>query len=252
MEGSGRSGPSGRLVGKIALITAAGQGIGRKTAELFAQEGATVWAVDINEATLAELEGCCRPMMLDVCDAQAIRDVRRKTGPVDVLVNCAGYVADGTVLECSEGDWQRSFELNVSSMYRLIRAYLPDMLLQKRGSIINVSSVVGAQKGAPNRFVYGTTKAAVVGLTKSIAADFVRQGIRCNAICPGTVDTPSLHLRLRAGGDYEGALAAFIGRQPMGRLGKPEEIASLALYLASDESAFTTGQCHMIDGGWST
>jgi 2-keto-3-deoxy-L-fuconate dehydrogenase len=136
-------------------------------------------------------------------------------------------------------------------MYRLIRAYLPDMLLQKRGSIINISSVVGAQKGAPNRFVYGTTKAAVVGLTKSIAADFVRQGIRCNAICPGTVDTPSLHLRLRAGGDYQGALAAFIGRQPMGRLGKPEEIASLALYLASDESAFTTGQCHMIDGGWS-
>jgi 2-keto-3-deoxy-L-fuconate dehydrogenase len=251
MESPGRSGTSGRLVGKSALITAAGQGIGRKAAELFAQEGATVWAVDINEATLAELEGCCRPLMLDVCDAQAIREVRQKTGPVDVLVNCAGYVADGTVLECSEGDWQRSFELNVSSMYRLIRAYLPDMLLQKRGSIINISSVVGAQKGAPNRFVYGTTKAAVVGLTKSIAADFVRQGIRCNAICPGTVDTPSLHLRLRAGGDYQGALAAFIGRQPMGRLGKPEEIASLALYLASDESAFTTGQCHMIDGGWS-
>jgi 2-keto-3-deoxy-L-fuconate dehydrogenase len=252
MESPGRSGPSGRLVGKTALITAAGQGIGRKTAELFAQEGATVWAVDINEATLAELQGCCRTLMLDVCDAQAIRDVRQKTGPVDVLVNCAGYVADGTVLECSEGDWQRSFELNVSSMYRLIRAYLPDMLAQKHGSIINMSSVLGAQKGAPNRFVYGTTKAAVAGLTKSIAADFVRQGIRCNAVCPGTVDTPSLHLRLGAGGDYEGALAAFIGRQPMGRLGKPEEIASLALYLASDESAFTTGQCHMIDGGWST
>lgn len=251
MESPGR-GPPGRLAGKTALVTAAGQGIGRKTAELFAQEGATVWAVDINEATLAELEGCCRPLVLDVCDAQAIRDVRRKTGPVDVLVNCAGYVADGTVLECSEGDWQRSFELNVSSMYRLIRAYLPDMLAQKSGSIINMSSVLGAHKGAPNRFVYGTTKAAVVGLTKSIAADFVRQGIRCNAICPGTVDTPSLHLRLRAGGDYEGALAAFIGRQPMGRLGKPEEIASLALYLASDESAFTTGQSHMIDGGWST
>lgn len=241
---------SGRLRGKTALVTAAGQGIGRKTAELFAAEGAIVWATDINEAALASLEDC-RTLPLDVCDAKAIQELPDKTGSIDVLMNCAGHVANGTVLECTEDDWQRSFELNVTSMYRLIRSYLPDMLARKRGSIINVSSVVGAQKGAPNRFVYGTTKAAVVGLTKSIAADFVLQGIRCNAICPGTVDTPSLHERLHASGDYERALAAFKARQPMGRLGKPEEIASLALHLASDESAFTTGQCHIIDGGWS-
>lgn len=248
-ESSGRS--PGRLLGKTALVTAAGQGIGRETARLFAQEGAVVWASDINEAALADLEGC-RPLLLDVCSADAVRETRRKTGPVDVLFNCAGYVANGTVMDCTDEDWSRSFELNVTSMYRLIRAYLPDMLARERGSIINVSSVVGAPKGAPNRFVYGTTKAAIVGLTKSIAADFVKQGVRCNAICPGTVDTPSLHVRLRAGGDYESALAAFKARQPMGRLGKPDEVASLALYLASDESAFTTGQCHIIDGGWST
>lgn len=243
--------PSGRLLGKTVLVTAAGQGIGRETAELFAREGAVVWASDINEGALAGLTNC-RPFALDVCSAEAIREARRRTGPVDVLFNCAGYVASGTVLDCTEDDWSRSFEVNVTSMYRLIRAYLPDMLARKNGSIINVSSVVGAQKGAPNRFVYGTTKAAVVGLTRSIAADFVRQGVRCNAICPGTVDTPSLHVRLRASGDYESALAAFEARQPMGRLGKPDEIASLALYLASDESAFTTGQCHIVDGGWST
>jgi len=248
---SATSRPSGRLFGKAALVTAAAQGIGRETAELFAREGARVWATDINEAALADLKGC-RPLPLDVCSAEAIREVREKTGPVDVLFNCAGYVANGTVLDCTEEDWIRSFELNVTSMYRLIRAYLPDMLAKKRGSIINVSSIVGAHKGAPNRFVYGTTKSAVIGLTKSIAADFVTQGVRCNAICPGTVDTPSLHVRLRASGDYESALAAFKARQPMGRLGKPDEIASLALYLASDESAFTTGQCHIIDGGWST
>ena len=243
--------PSGRLLGKTALVTAAGQGIGRETAQLYAKEGALVWASDVNEAALAGLEGCL-PLALDVCSAEAIREACRRTGPVDVLFNCAGYVANGTVLDCTEEDWSRSFELNVTSMYRLIRAYLPDMLERRQGSIINVSSVVGAQKSAPNRFVYGTTKAAVIGLTKSIAADFVQQGVRCNAICPGTVDTPSLHVRLRASGDYEGALAAFKARQPMGRLGKADEIASLALYLASDESAFTTGQCHVIDGGWST
>lgn len=251
IPGTAASRPSGRLVGKTVLVTAAGQGIGRQTAELFATEGALVWASDIDEAALADLTGC-RPLALDVCGAEEIREVRRRTGPIDVLFNCAGYVANGTVLDCTEEDWKRSFELNVTSMYRLIRAYLPDMLAQKGGSIINVSSVVGAPKGAPNRFAYGTTKAAVIGLTKSIAADFVTQGVRCNAICPGTVDTPSLHVRLRAGGDYETAMAAFKARQPMGRLGKPDEIASLALYLASDESAFTTGQCHIIDGGWST
>lgn len=243
--------PRGRLAGKTVLVTAAGQGIGRQTAELFAREGAVVWASDINEAALADLEGC-RPLTLDVCSAEAIRAARSKTGPIDVLFNCAGYVANGTVLDCTEEEWSRSLEINVTSMYRLIRAYLPDMLAHKCGSIINVSSVVGALKGAPNRFVYGTTKAAIVGLTKAVAADFVTRGVRCNAICPGTVDTPSLHVRLRASGDYAGALAAFKARQPMGRLGTPGEIASLALYLASDESAFTTGQCHVIDGGWST
>jgi 2-keto-3-deoxy-L-fuconate dehydrogenase len=243
--------PRGRLAGKRVLITAAGQGIGRETAQLFAAEGALVWASDLDEATLQGLAGC-RTLALDVCSAEAIQAVHTKTGPVDVLFNCAGYVANGTVLDCTEGDWSRSFELNVTSMYRLIRAYLPDMLERRHGCIINVGSVVGVQKGAPNRFAYGTTKAAVVGLTKSIAADFVKQGVRCNAICPGTVDTPSLHVRLGAGGDYEGALAAFKARQPMGRLGTPAEIASLALFLASDESAFTTGQCHVVDGGWST
>lgn len=251
MGNTASSRPAGRLSGKTVLITAAGQGIGRKTAELFVKEGAIVWASDIVEAALAGLEGC-RPLRLDVRDAEAIRELPGKTGTLDVLMNCAGYVANGTVLDCTEDDWRCSFEVNVTSMYRLIRTYLPGMLARKSGSIINVSSVVGAQKGAPNRFVYATTKAAVIGLTKSIAADFVLQGIRCNAICPGTVDTPSLHERLRASGDYERALAAFKARQPMGRLGKPEEIASLALHLASDESAFTTGQCHIIDGGWST
>lgn len=251
MTAAASTGVTGRLIGKTALVTAAGQGIGRETAELFAREGALVWASDVNEAALQSLADC-RPLTLDVSNAEAIREGFGRTGPVDVLFNCAGYVANGTVLECTEEDWSRSLELNVTSMYRLVRTYLPDMLARRRGSIINVSSVVGAQKGAPNRFVYGTSKAAVVGLTKSIAADFVTRGIRCNAICPGTVDTPSLHARLRACGDYEAALAAFKARQPMGRLGSAAEIAALALYLASDESAFTTGQCHIVDGGWST
>jgi 2-dehydro-3-deoxy-L-fuconate 4-dehydrogenase len=250
MMGTAPNQTEGRLRGKTVLVTAAGQGIGRATAALFAREGALVWASDINESALADLDGC-RSLLLDVCDAKALDRVRVTTGPVDVLFNCAGYVAHGTVLDCSEEDWKRSFEINVTSMYRLIRAYLPDMLARRSGSIINVSSVVGVQKGAPSRFAYGATKAAIVGLTKSIATDFVTQGVRCNAICPGTVDSPSLHARLRASGDYERALAAFKARQPLGRLGEPAEIASLALYLASDESAFTTGQCHVIDGGWS-
>jgi 2-keto-3-deoxy-L-fuconate dehydrogenase len=241
---------SKRLVGKIALVTAAGQGIGLASAERFAAEGATVWATDINSEALAKVRGC-RTQHLDVTDPTEVGAVISEIGPIDVLLNCAGYVHSGTILECDETAWKLSMELNITAMYRLIGAVLPGMLRVGGGSIINMSSVAGSIKGVPSRFVYGVTKAAVIGLTKSIAADFVSKGIRCNAICPGTVDTPSLHERLRATGDYESAKDAFTARQPMGRLGRPAEIASLALYLASDESAFVTGQCHIIDGGWS-
>jgi 2-dehydro-3-deoxy-L-fuconate 4-dehydrogenase len=239
-----------RLAGKTALVTAAGQGIGRATAELFASEGATVLATDIDADLLAGVAGC-RTRRLDVRDPVEIAAAISAAGPIDILFNCAGYVHSGTILECDESAWDFSIEINVTSMYRLIRAALPGMLERGRASIVNVASVAGSIKGVPNRFVYGVTKAAVIGLTKSIAADFVAKGIRCNAICPGTVDTPSLHERLKATGDYASAWSAFTARQPMGRLGQPTEIASLALYLASDESAFVTGQCHIIDGGWS-
>lgn len=241
---------SNRLAGKTALVTAAGQGIGRATAELFASEGATVLATDINADLLAHIPGC-RTRRLDVRDSREISAAISEAGPIDVLFNCAGYVHAGTILDCDESAWNFSWDINVSAMYRIIRAALPGMLERGHGSIINMSSVAGSIKGVPNRFVYDVTKAAVVGLTKSIAADFVSKGIRSNAICPGTVDTPSLHERLTATGDYAAAWAAFTSRQPMGRLGRPAEIASLALYLASDESAFVTGQCHVIDGGWS-
>jgi 2-keto-3-deoxy-L-fuconate dehydrogenase len=239
-----------RLIGKTAFITAAGQGIGRATAELFAAEGAAVWATDMNAGLLGSISGC-RTRHLDVTDPREIAAAISEVGAVDVLFNCAGYVHAGTILDCDDDAWNISMDINVTSMYQLIRAALAGMLERGRGSIINMSSVAGSIKGVPNRFVYGVTKAAVIGLTKSVAADFVAQGIRCNAICPGTVDTPSLHDRLRATGDYATAWASFTARQPMGRLGRPEEIASLALYLASDESAFVTGQCHVIDGGWS-
>jgi 2-keto-3-deoxy-L-fuconate dehydrogenase len=241
---------SKRLTGKTALVTAAGQGIGRATAELFASEGAVVWATDMNAGLLENISGC-RTRRLDVTDPREIAAATSEVGAVDVLFNCAGYVHAGTILDCDENAWNLSMGINVTSMYQLVRTVLPGMVARGHGSIINMSSVAGSIKGVPNRFVYGVTKAAVIGLTKSVAADFVAKGIRCNAICPGTVDTPSLHDRLRATGDYATAWASFTARQPMGRLGRPEEIASLALYLASDESAFVTGQCHIIDGGWS-
>lgn len=239
---------AGRLAGKKALITAAGQGIGRASAELFRDEGAEVIATDRDAGLLAELAGCDN-RALDVTDKAAIEALAAELGAVDVLFNCAGYVHNGTILECDEAAWAFSHEINVTAMYRICKAFLPAMLDHGGGSIINMASVAGSVKGVVNRFVYGTTKAAVIGLTKAIAADYVSRGIRCNAICPGTVETPSLEQRLRAQGDYEKARAAFIGRQPMGRLGKPEEIAALALYLACDESAYTTGQTHIIDGG---
>ncbi|MDQ2077223.1 SDR family oxidoreductase [Marinimicrobium sp. ABcell2] len=239
-----------RLQNKTALITGAGQGIGRATAELFAREGARVIATDINADALADLTGC-ETRVLDVRDAEGIIQLSEDIGPVNVLFNCAGFVHNGTLLDCSEEDWEFSLDLNVTAIYRTMRAFLPGMIQRGGGSIINMSSVASSIKGVPNRFTYGTTKAAVIGLSKAVAADFVQHGIRCNAICPGTVETPSLEERLRATGDYDKAHAAFVARQPMGRLGKAEEIAQLALYLASDESAFTTGTVHVIDGGWS-
>lgn len=239
---------TGRLAGKTALITAAGQGIGRASAELFRDEGAQVIATDRDEALLADLQGCMN-RRLDVTDKSAIAALATEIGAVDVLFNCAGYVHNGTILDCDEDAWAASNDLNVTSMYRTCKAFLPAMLANGGGSIVNVASVAGSVKGVVNRFVYGTTKAAVIGLTKAIAADFVTKSIRCNAICPGTVATPSLEQRLHAQGDYEKAKAAFIARQPMGRLGTADEIAYLALYLASDESAYTTGQVHIIDGG---
>lgn len=243
-----------RLQNKTALITAAGQGIGLATAKLFAEQGARVIATDINPATLAELKATCpvvQTAVLDVTDAAAIQAFFAACPPVDVLFNCAGYVHAGTVLDCSETDWDFAHTLNVKSMFRMIRGVLPSMLQRQQGSIINMASVASSIKGVPNRFVYSTTKAAVIGLTKAVAADYVQQGVRCNAICPGTVHTPSLEDRMQAAGDFEQAKAQFVARQPMGRLGQPEEIAQLALYLASNESSFTTGTIQVIDGGWT-
>ena len=239
-----------RLRGKIALITGAGQGIGRTAAELFAAEGATVWATDIDAGQLSTMTGV-HTRVLDVTDPSAIAETAREVGTLDVLFNCAGYVHAGTILDCGETDWARSFDLNVTAMYRTIRAFLPAMIANGGGSIVNMASVASSIKGVPNRLAYGASKAAVIGLTRAVAADHVGQGIRCNAICPGTIETPSLKQRLAATGDYEAALAAFTSRQPMGRLGRAEEIAELALYLASDASSFTTGAEHVIDGGWT-
>lgn len=242
-----------KLTGKTVLITAAGQGIGRATAELFAAQGARVIASDINDAALATLDTIdgITARKLDVLDGDAVTSAIAEIGAVDVLFNCAGYVANGTILDCDEKDWDFSFDLNVKAQYRLIKLVLPDMIAQGGGSIINMSSVASSVKGVPNRLAYCASKAAVVGLTKAVAADYVTDKIRCNAICPGTVESPSLHERLRATGDYDKALKDFIARQPLERVGKAEEIAALALYLACDDSAFTTGQTHVIDGGWA-
>ncbi|MDZ7904666.1 MAG: SDR family oxidoreductase [Cypionkella sp.] len=243
-----------RLHGKTALITAAGQGIGRASAERMAREGAKVIATDVNAAALAELAQISgiTARKLNVLAPSEIATLTAEIGPVDILFNCAGVVHAGTVLQATEEEWDLAFDLNVKAQFRMIRAVLPGMLERGAGSIINMSSVAGPKKGPVNRAVYSASKAAVVGLTRAVAADHVGSGIRCNAICPGTVDSPSLHDRLRATGDYDGALKAFVARQAMGRLGHAEEIAALVCYLASDEAGFTTGTEHVIDGGWTT
>lgn len=240
-----------KLAGKTVVITAAAQGIGRASALAFAAVGAHVHATDINDAALSELTGTAgiSTHKLDVLDNAAVEAAFADIGAVDVLFNCAGFVHAGSILEMKEGDLDFAFDLNVRAMIRTIRAVLPGMLERGGGAIINMASVAGAPKGVPNRFVYGVTKAAVIGLTKAVAADYVGKGIRCNAICPGTVESPSLEGRMRAQGDYDAARAAFIARQPMGRLGTPEEIADLAVYLAG--ATYTSGQAYNIDGGWS-
>jgi len=243
-----------RLKDKVALLTAAGAGIGRATAEAFAAEGARVIATDIDLKGLAGLEGERR--RLDVRSSEAVEALAREVGPIDILFNCAGYVHHGSVLECADGDWDFSFDLNVKSMHRTIRAFLPGMLEKGGGSIVNVASAASSVRGIANRYVYGASKAAVIGLTKSVAADFIRRGVRCNAICPGTVESPSLDQRIAAlsaqtNQPVASVRQAFVDRQPMGRLGKAQEVAMLAVYLASDESAFTTGQIHLVDGGFA-
>ncbi|WP_264289895.1 SDR family oxidoreductase [Duffyella gerundensis] len=243
------------LAGKKVLITAAGQGIGFNTATLFAREGAEVIATDINISALKGIPGIT-PRLLDVTDAQAIAALAAESGPLDVLFNCAGVVHSGDILTCSEQEWQFALDLNVTAMFRMIRAFLPAMLARNRGSVINMSSVASSIKGVPNRFAYSASKAAVIGLTRSVAADYVTRGIRCNAICPGTVESPSLRQRIAAQAQAEGrseaeVYDAFVARQPIGRIGKTEEIAQLALYLASDASSYTTGTVQIIDGGWS-
>lgn len=239
-----------RLAGKTAVITAAAQGIGRASAELFAREGARVIAADINADALATLEGC-ETHVLDLLDGPAIAAFGEKIGEIDILFNCAGFVHAGTILTTDEKDFDFSFDLNVKSAYRMIRAFLPGMIARGGGSIVNMSSVAGSVIAVQNRFVYGASKAAVVGLTKSVAQDFVGNGVRCNAICPGTVQSPSLDERLAATGDADKARSEFVARQPMGRIGSAREIAELALYLGSDLSSYTTGTINIIDGGWS-
>ena len=246
---------SARLAGKHCLLTAAGAGIGRATALAFAREGAQVLATDIDAAALQSLaaeNNAIRTATLDVTHAVQIAALVDTNPVIDVLFNCAGWVHAGTILDTDDDAWRRSFAVNVDSMFRLCRAVLPGMLDRGRGSIVNMASAASSVKGVPNRFAYGATKAAVIGLTKAIAADYVARGVRCNAICPGTVKSPSLEQRVAAlGGDSDAVWKSFIDRQPMGRLGTPEEIAALAVYLASDEASFTTGAIHVIDGGWT-
>ena len=247
---------SNRLDGKVALVTAAGQGIGRAIAEQFAAEGAKLIATDLDANKLQGLRGKLRKLdVLASDDIEALRrDIGREFGTLDVLVNCAGYVHQGSVLDCSDKDWDFSFDLNVKSMHHMIKTFLPGMLEKKSGSIVNIASAVSSIRGVPNRYVYGATKAAVIGLTKAVAADFIKQGIRCNAVCPGTIESPSLGERIAAvsqetGRSLDAVRQDFVARQPMGRLGTPEEVASLALFLASDESGYITGQAHLVDGG---
>lgn len=246
----------GRLEGKTCLLTAAGQGIGKASALAIAREGARVVATDINEAAFADLQaGGCETMVLNVREPESIAAAVASVGAPDVLFNCAGFVASGSILDCSEEDWAFSVDLNMTAMFRMNKAFLPGMLENGGGTVINMSSVASSVIAAPNRFVYGTTKAGVVGMTRAIAADFVGQGIRCHAICPGTVESPSLDERMhelgKTMGGYDAAREAFIARQPMGRIGKAEEIAALVVYLASEEAAYSTGTIHVIDGGWS-
>ena len=247
---------AGRLAGKTAFVTAAAQGIGRATALAFAQEGARVFATDINAEKLTDLAGpMIRIAALDARDPAAIAEAARDAGAVDILFNCAGFVHQGSVLEATEEEWDFAFDLNVKSMFRTIRAFLPGMIARGNGAIINMASAASSVKGAPRRFVYGTTKAAVIGLTKSVAIDVIGQGVRCNCICPATVQTPSLDERIAvnasAAGSMDAARAAFMARQPLGRFATAEEIAALAVYLAAPESAFVTGQAVIIDGGWT-
>ncbi len=247
---------AGRLENKVALVTAAGQGIGRAIAEKFAEQGAKVIATDLDPNKLKGLRARLRK--LDVRSQDDIeafaREVSREFGALDILVNCAGYVHQGTVLDCTDRDWDLSFDLNVKSMHRMIRTFLPGMLEKKSGSIVNISSTVSSIRGVPDRYVYGATKAAVIGLTKAVAADFIKQGIRCNAVCPGTIESPSLGERImvvsrETGRPPDMVRRSFVDRQPMGRLGTPEEVAWLALFLASDEASYMTGQAHLVDGG---
>ncbi len=242
---------TGRLKGKRAFVTAGAVGIGRACAVAFAREGATVIATDIDEKNLVALnaEVVSEVAVLDVRDSAAVEAMAKRVGSVDILLNAAGFVHHGTVLDCSDADWDFSFDINVKSMHRTLRAFLPGMLSAGKGSIVNIASAAGVFKAAPNRYVYGATKAAVAGLTRAVAADFIAKGIRCNCICPGTIETPSMLARAAALG--AGGREMFVSRQPMGRLGTADEIASLAVYLASDESAFTTGVAHIIDGGWT-